>query len=110
MRAWEKLIGGSTIASGDAWAHLQAQGGGATQVVYVERVDANFSEIVLSGLISDGAMTSNILIQTAAANVLSEVADGSLAAIILSGLEANMSLSTNVTSLELSGVFLEEII
>jgi len=28
MDAWETLIAGSTIASGDAWEHLQAQGGG----------------------------------------------------------------------------------
>ena len=28
MDAWEQLIDGSTIASGDAWEHLMAQGGG----------------------------------------------------------------------------------
>jgi hypothetical protein len=28
MDAWEKLIAGSTIESGDAWEHLMAQGGG----------------------------------------------------------------------------------
>ena len=30
MDAWETLISGSTITSGDAWEHLQAQGGGGT--------------------------------------------------------------------------------
>ena len=29
MDAWETLIAGSTIADGDAWEHLQAQGGGS---------------------------------------------------------------------------------
>ena len=28
MDTWEQLIDGSTIASGDAWEHLMAQGGG----------------------------------------------------------------------------------
>lgn len=30
MDAWETLINGSTIASGDAWEHLYAQGGSGT--------------------------------------------------------------------------------
>lgn len=30
MDAWEQLISGSTIATGDAWEHLQAQGGGGS--------------------------------------------------------------------------------
>lgn len=30
MDAWETIISGSTITSGDAWEHLQAQGGGGT--------------------------------------------------------------------------------
>lgn len=30
MDAWETLVAGSTIASGDAWEHLQAQGGGGS--------------------------------------------------------------------------------
>jgi len=30
MDAWETLVEGSTIATGDAWEHLQAQGGGGT--------------------------------------------------------------------------------
>lgn len=47
MDAWESLIAGSTIASGDAWEHLQAQGGGSGttiintdgMVVYMEAAD-----------------------------------------------------------------------
>lgn len=30
MDAWETLISWSTISSGDAWEHLQAQSGGGT--------------------------------------------------------------------------------
>jgi hypothetical protein len=30
MDAWEILTAGSTLTTGDAWEHLQAQGGGGT--------------------------------------------------------------------------------
>ena len=30
MDAWSTLVAGSTIPSGDAWEHLQAQGGSGT--------------------------------------------------------------------------------
>lgn len=33
--AWETLIDGSTIRDGDAWGHLNAQGGGVGQDVIV---------------------------------------------------------------------------
>ena len=36
MDAWDTLISGSTIANGDAWEHLLAQGGGGdTTIIYV---------------------------------------------------------------------------
>lgn len=51
MDAWEQLIAGSTIASGDAWEHLQAQGGGGTAsyVVLTDGVEVEMgtSEIVV---------------------------------------------------------------
>lgn len=35
MDAWETLIAGSTLASGDAWEHLNAQQGGGTATYLV---------------------------------------------------------------------------
>jgi hypothetical protein len=35
MDAWETLLSGSTIDSGDAWEHLQVQGGGGGDPVYI---------------------------------------------------------------------------
>lgn len=37
MDAWNTLIAGSTIANGDAWEHLLAQGGGGVEaeIIYV---------------------------------------------------------------------------
>ena len=39
MDAWETLVAGSTIASGDAWEHLQAQGGGSGPGAYTILAD-----------------------------------------------------------------------
>lgn len=44
MDAWGILTSGSTIANGDAWEHLQAQGGGET-VVYVTSIDGQLSAL-----------------------------------------------------------------
>lgn len=51
MDAWDKLVAGSTIASGDAWEHLMAQGGGgsASYVVLTDGVEVEMgaNEIVV---------------------------------------------------------------
>ena len=39
MDAWETLVAGSTIASGDAWEHLQAQDGGGGTGTYIILAD-----------------------------------------------------------------------
>lgn len=47
MDAWEQLISGSLIASGDAWEHLLAQGGGSgpgeTVMVLIDNVEIEMS-------------------------------------------------------------------
>lgn len=101
MRAWEKLIGGSTIVSGNAWAHLQAQGGGATQVVHVERVDANFSDIVLNGFVSEESMGADVLHETKSSSITSEVINGAISEVALAG---------SGVSAMLSGNFLEDVV
>lgn len=51
MDAWETLISGSTIASGDAWEHLQAQGGGGTETYVILadglEVDIDMEDVVV---------------------------------------------------------------
>lgn len=55
MAAWENLISGSTIANGDAWEHLLAQGGGGgdTTIIYVTGgLDGTMEKVVLDATIS----------------------------------------------------------
>ena len=43
MDAWETLTAGSTITSGDAWEHLQAQGGGGTYVILADGLEVEMA-------------------------------------------------------------------
>lgn len=45
MDAWETLISGSTITSGDAWEHLQSQGGGGagTYIILADGLEVEMS-------------------------------------------------------------------
>ena len=45
MDAWETLIAGSTIDTGDAWEHLINQGGGTGSVDYIILADGMTVEI-----------------------------------------------------------------
>ena len=51
MDAWEQLVSGSTITTGDAWEHLMAQGGGgvASYIVLSDglEVEMGANEIVV---------------------------------------------------------------
>ena len=50
MDAWETLTADSTITSGDAWEHLQAQGGGGgTYVILADglEVDIDMEDVVV---------------------------------------------------------------
>jgi len=49
MDAWDQLVSKSTIESGDAWDHLQAQGGGGATI----HVGAELSSDVLLACSSD---------------------------------------------------------
>lgn len=50
MDAWGRLIAGSTIASGDAWEHLLAQGGGGVgEIIYVTGgLETTMDQIILT--------------------------------------------------------------
>lgn len=39
MSAWETLTAGSTLPSGTAWEHLQAQGGGDSVIIIGDGMD-----------------------------------------------------------------------
>ena len=47
MDAWAALISGSTLADGDAWEHLQAQGGGdggPTTIILADGLEVSVSD------------------------------------------------------------------
>ena len=49
--AWGALIGGSNIDSGDAWEHLNAQGGGSKFVVLTDGMSAGVKKETVSAKI-----------------------------------------------------------
>lgn len=51
MTAWQNLIAGSTLGSGTAWDHLNAQGGGGSGDTYI--VDAGVAELTHNELTGD---------------------------------------------------------
>jgi len=68
MRAWEQLIAGSTLTSGTAWDHLNAQGGGPIGDVYVVSAGAaELSAMTLAGSILSAAMAANVAGEVSAA-------------------------------------------
>ena len=69
MTAWESLIAGSTIQSGTAWEHLNAQGGGgSTGDVYVVNAGAaELSAMTLDGSILSAAMAADVAGEVSAA-------------------------------------------
>jgi len=56
MDAWETLIAGSTIADGDAWEHLQAQGGGGTEsyLILADGLEVSMTTTEIEAEIDDG--------------------------------------------------------
>ena len=61
MTAWESLVAGSTIASGTAWDHLNAQGGGSSCDVYVvDAGSAELSALALAGSVVSAPMSADV--------------------------------------------------
>ena len=61
MTAWESLVAGSTLASGTAWDHLNAQGGGSSGDVYVvDAGSAELSALALAGSVVSAPMSADV--------------------------------------------------
>lgn len=61
MTAWESLVAGSTLASGTAWDHLNAQGGGSSGDVYVvDAGSAELSAMALAGSVLSASMAADV--------------------------------------------------
>lgn len=58
MDAWETLLDGSTLTDGDAWEHLNAQGGSSGDV-YIGSVLSSGVELALSATLNT-QLTSTI--------------------------------------------------
>lgn len=69
MTAWEQLIAGSTLTSGTAWEHLNAQGGVASggDVYVVNAGSAELSAMSLAGSILSAAMAADVAGEVSAA-------------------------------------------
>lgn len=62
MDAWETLTAGSTITEGDAWGHLQAQGGGGngTYIILADGMDIEIEDDQLTVMVPDDGMDVEI--------------------------------------------------
>lgn len=78
MDAWNTLISGSTIANGDAWEHLLAQGGcgGDTTIILASGME---------GVILDQAVGAEIVMGEVTADVSASQLSGNIAATSLAG-------------------------
>ena len=102
MSAWSKLTEGSTLPSGTAWQHLNAQQGGGGQTVYVEQMAGSLVDIALTASVSTDIFTANITDETFRANIASEILAGVVAEMDLSVELSSMDLACSITQMILS--------
>ena len=91
--AWANLVSGSTLTTGTAWDHLEAQGGGG-ETVYVDLISGHMTNMALSAStqtdtldagIIDSALSASVSMSTMSANIITqgigaEIVDTSLSA------------------------------
>lgn len=58
--AWETLIANSSLVSGDAWEHLNAQEGGGTVIQAAETITAQLSSVSASVSVNSLTVTASI--------------------------------------------------
>ena len=95
MDAWETLIAGSTIASGDAWEHLHAQGGGgAGTVILAVGLDGVLTTADISASVVDQALLGVVTVPVLTATITVEA---------LSAEIQDVSLTSDIIAMEFEG-------
>ena len=110
MTAWEDLVANSTIPSGTAWQHLQAQGGGGTDIVYLETMTADISEFVLATAIIAEVITANITEEILSANISDETLSANIEVENLSTTISDLTLTAAISDMVLTASIIEETI
>jgi hypothetical protein len=72
MDVWELATSNSTIAEGDFWEHLNAQGGGGPTIIIGGDLTADLGPMSVTAE-AGAALSADIIIQTIEANAVSEV-------------------------------------
>jgi hypothetical protein len=79
MDAWNTLIAGSTIANGDAWEHLLAQGGGGdTTIILASGMEGVIVDQTVGVEIVMGEVAADISAPQLAGNIAAAPLDGSV--------------------------------
>ena len=98
MDAWEILIDDSTIISGDAWEHLQAQSAGTNQIIYVNGgIDGTITEGILEATMEVMELSGAIEEVGSLSGVMDEVEmTGTIALVDLDGTLEQSELSGEI--------------
>lgn len=109
MRAWDKLIESSTLQSGTAWDHLNSQGGGGNEIIYIESMDASFTETILSTVTTqevllaesiDVVLSVTSIEQELEANFQTEALEATVMEVVFSSEVITMNLSANIVEVQ----------
>ena len=109
MRAWDKLIESSTLQSGTAWNHLNSQGGTGNEIIYVESIDASFTETILSTVTTHEVLLAesiDVVVsvtnseQALEANFQTEALEATVMEVAFSSEVITMNLSANIVEVQ----------
>ena len=106
MTAWEKLIAGSTLPSGSAWDHLNAQSGGGS-VIYVDGMSANLVEMVLSGAVDIEVFSASTVEATMSAQISSQTLSANISTVDMSAALVDIEFSGSMISMNLTASIIE---
>lgn len=108
MTAWEQLISGSTLTSGTAWEHLNAQGG--TQTLFVDSMSATIAESVLSGVVLSQELGCSIANANTSATIQSILIAASIDDEQIDVGNVEIILTGECVSVTLDGEIVEEVL
>lgn len=95
MTAWDLLTANSTLETGAAWEHLQAQGGGGGLTIIL----ANG----MSGNVSPVNLTASIVFRPLSASIDNTVISAEIINVIMSSAIEIQTFSGSITSSSLTG-------